>query len=68
MNAPSVEMIAAHDFAQIRAQVREFVRGEVVPREREIAETDAIPADIRQKAAAMACSATPYRRSSAAWA
>jgi acyl-CoA dehydrogenase len=25
----------------------------VVPREREIAETDAIPADIRQKAAAM---------------
>ncbi|MGD0604755.1 MAG: acyl-CoA dehydrogenase family protein [Streptosporangiaceae bacterium] len=53
MNAPSVEMIAADDFAQIRAQVREFVRGEVVPREREIAETDAIPADIRQKAAAM---------------
>ena len=34
MNAPSVEAVAAEDFAQIRAQVREFIRGEVLPRER----------------------------------
>ena len=53
MSVPSVETVAADDFAQIRAQVREFVRGEVVPREREIADADAIPADLRQKAAAM---------------
>ena len=53
MNAPSVEAVAAEDFAQIRAQVREFIRGEVLPREREIADTDAIPADIRRTAAAM---------------
>ena len=53
MSVPSVETVAADDFAQIRAQVREFVRGEVVPREREIAEADAIPTDLREKAAAM---------------
>ena len=40
-------------FAEILDQVRVFVRKEVVPREREIAETDAIPADLRALAADM---------------
>ena len=53
MNAPSAETVSADDFAQIRDQVREFVREQVVPREREIADTDAIPLDVRQQAAAM---------------
>ena len=47
------ETVAAEDFAAILAQVRRFVRDEVVPREREIADTDAIPDDLRQQAAAM---------------
>lgn len=41
------------EFAQILDQVRTFIRKEVVPREREIAETDAIPVDLRQLAADM---------------
>jgi acyl-CoA dehydrogenase len=53
MNAPSAETVSADDFALIRDQVREFVREQVVPREREIADTDAIPLDVRQQAAAM---------------
>jgi acyl-CoA dehydrogenase len=53
MAAPTTETVAAEDFAPILAQVREFVRDEVVPREREIADTDAIPEDLREKAAAM---------------
>ena len=40
-------------FEEILAAVREFVRGEVVPREDEIAERDEIPDDLRAKAAAM---------------
>ncbi len=51
--APSTETVAAEDFASILAQVRQFVRDEVVPREREIADTNAIPDDLREKAAAM---------------
>ena len=47
------ETVAAEDFAAILAQVRRFVRDEVVPREREIADTNAIPDDLRQQAAAM---------------
>jgi acyl-CoA dehydrogenase len=40
-------------FQEISRQVRSFVVKEVVPREREIAEIDAIPDDLRTKAAAM---------------
>ncbi|GAA5039350.1 acyl-CoA dehydrogenase family protein [Streptomyces siamensis] len=53
MPTPVEETVSADDFAQIHAQVREFIREEVVPREREIADGDAIPDDLRQKAAAM---------------
>ncbi|MHC1562522.1 acyl-CoA dehydrogenase family protein [Actinomycetospora sp. C-140] len=45
--------VADEDFAYIRDQVREFVREAVVPREAEIAETDAIPDDLRRQAAEM---------------
>ncbi|MFD5126004.1 acyl-CoA dehydrogenase family protein [Streptomyces sp. NPDC058385] len=53
MSTSAAEAVSAEDFAQIRAQVREFVREEVVPREREIADNDAIPDDLRRKTAAM---------------
>ena len=49
----STIVVEPEDFEHIRSQVREFIRNEVVPREQEIADGDAIPADIRQKAAAM---------------
>lgn len=39
------------NFEEIVRSLREFVRREVVPREQEIDETDAIPEDLRQKAA-----------------
>ncbi|GAB11347.1 acyl-CoA dehydrogenase [Gordonia araii NBRC 100433] len=42
--------VDADDFAQIRDSVREWVRTRVVPREREIADNDAIPDDLRQQA------------------
>ena len=45
--------VDADDFADILATAREFIRKEVVPREQEIADTDAIPEDIRKKAAAI---------------
>jgi acyl-CoA dehydrogenase len=45
--------VSAEDFAPILAQVREFVRDEVIPREREIADANAVPDDLRGKAAAM---------------
>ena len=45
--------VDADDFADILATAREFIRNEVVPREQEIADTDAIPEDIRKKAAAI---------------
>lgn len=38
-------------FADVVAQVRRFVLGEVVPREREIADADHIPDDLRRKTA-----------------
>jgi acyl-CoA dehydrogenase len=41
------------EFADVLEAVRRFVRTKVVPREDEIEETDAIPADIRQAAAEM---------------
>jgi acyl-CoA dehydrogenase len=43
----------AADFKEILSTVRSFVRDDVVPREGEIEATDAIPADIRQKAVDM---------------
>jgi acyl-CoA dehydrogenase len=52
MTGPSSE-VSNEDFAQILDQVRRFVCEQVVPREREIADSDAIPADLRQQAAAM---------------
>lgn len=45
--------VSAEDFDPILAQVRQFIRTKVVPRESEILETDAIPADIRKQAAEM---------------
>jgi acyl-CoA dehydrogenase len=48
-----VVTVSAEDFGPIVAQVREFVRDAVVPREREIAETNAVPDDLRAQAAAM---------------
>lgn len=45
--------VAAEDFAEILAQVKRFVRDEVVPREREIADTNAVPDGLRAQAAAM---------------
>ena len=41
------------DFRQILAATRRFVRDAVVPREAEIADGDAIPTDIRERAKAM---------------
>ncbi|MEO9330466.1 acyl-CoA dehydrogenase family protein [Gordonia aurantiaca] len=42
--------VSDEDFADILSATREFVREVVVPREQEILDTDAIPADIRQTA------------------
>src|SRR5215472_9579166 len=43
----------AAEFADVLDAVRRFVRTEVVPREEEIEESDAIPAEIRRAAAEM---------------
>ncbi|WP_043451102.1 acyl-CoA dehydrogenase family protein [Jongsikchunia kroppenstedtii] len=40
--------VSPEDFSMILEQVRDFVRSTVVPREQEIADTDAIPDDLRQ--------------------
>jgi acyl-CoA dehydrogenase len=45
--------VSPEDFRLIRDQVRDFVRTRVVPREQEIAGTDAIPDDLRRQAAEM---------------
>ncbi|WP_216913189.1 acyl-CoA dehydrogenase family protein [Nocardia noduli] len=45
--------VSSEDFAPILAQVRQFVRTRVVPREQEILDTDAVPADIRKQVAEM---------------
>ena len=45
--------VDVEEFRQILDQVRTFVAKEVVPRESEIAEQDAVPEDLRQSAAAM---------------
>jgi acyl-CoA dehydrogenase len=43
----------AESFVQVLEAVRDFVRTEVVPREQEIEETDAVPGMLRSKAAEM---------------
>jgi acyl-CoA dehydrogenase len=45
--------VSSEDFQEILAQVRDWVRTRVVPREREIADADAIPDDLRKQAADM---------------
>jgi acyl-CoA dehydrogenase len=45
--------VSAEDFRLILDQVRDFVRTRVLPREREIADTNAIPADLRKQTAEM---------------
>ncbi|MDG3009896.1 acyl-CoA dehydrogenase [Rhodococcus sp. D2-41] len=45
--------VGAEDFRDILGQTRDFVRKEVVPREQEIADGDAVPDDLRRKAADM---------------
>ena len=45
--------VTAADFAEIHAQLRRFVRGQVVPRENEIMAEDRVPDDIRDAASAM---------------
>ena len=48
-----VSAVSADDFREILAQTRHFVRSTVLPRESEIAEGDAIPADLREQAKRM---------------
>jgi acyl-CoA dehydrogenase len=45
--------VSAEDFALILGMVRDFVRTRIMPRELEIADTDAVPADLRKLAAEM---------------
>src|SRR5450631_2568354 len=45
--------VSADDFRLILDQVRDFIRTRVVPREQEIADTNAIPDDLRKQAAEM---------------
>src|SRR6201996_6212841 len=45
--------VSAEDFRLIHEQVRDFIRTRVVPREQEIADTNAIPEDLRKQAAKM---------------
>ncbi|WP_407442832.1 acyl-CoA dehydrogenase family protein, partial [Rhodococcus sp. (in: high G+C Gram-positive bacteria)] len=52
LSTPAAE-VDDDDFREILAQTRAFVRTVVVPREQEIADTDAIPDDIRRAAEEM---------------
>ena len=47
------DVVTPEDFQAILAQLRDWVRTKVVPREREIADADAIPDDLRKQAADM---------------
>ncbi|MQY21794.1 Acyl-CoA dehydrogenase [Nocardia sp. RB20] len=49
----AVPEVDPEDFSAILAQVREFIRTRVVPREQEIMAADAIPADLRKQTAEM---------------
>ncbi|ACY99894.1 acyl-CoA dehydrogenase domain protein [Thermomonospora curvata DSM 43183] len=48
-----INFMDAQDFADVLAAVRSFVREQVIPREEEIEETDAIPESLRQAAREM---------------
>ena len=48
-SASSAPAVSDDDFREILAQTRQFVRLAVLPREAEIAENDAIPADLRDQ-------------------
>lgn len=50
---PAGTHVSPDDFNDILAQVRDFVRTKVVPREQEIADADAVPEDLRKQAAGM---------------
>ncbi|MFF0816876.1 acyl-CoA dehydrogenase family protein [Rhodococcus sp. NPDC003318] len=50
---PAGAEVGAEDFAEILSQTRRFIRSVVVPREQEIADTNAIPDDIRDAAKEM---------------
>ena len=52
-NGRMSDAVSSEDFRVILAQVRDWVRTRVVPREREIADADAIPDDLRKQAADM---------------
>jgi len=45
--------VDADDFRSVRAAVRELIRGSVLPREEQIEDDDAIPAELRAQAAEM---------------
>ena len=47
------DRVSDDDFSDIHAQVRRFVRTDVVPRENEIMAADRIPDDLRAAAAQM---------------
>jgi acyl-CoA dehydrogenase len=49
----SDDVVTPEDFQAILAQLRDWVRTKVVPREREIADADAVPDDLRKQAADM---------------
>jgi acyl-CoA dehydrogenase len=49
--APASSEVSPEDFAEILAATREFIRTRVIPRENEIMEADAIPADLRAASA-----------------
>ena len=49
----STPAVSADDFEQIRSVVHTFIRTKVLPRENEIMATDAIPDDLRERAAQM---------------
>jgi acyl-CoA dehydrogenase len=53
MNVRTEKTMESADFEAVLDAVRRFVREDVVPREDEIEETDAIPEDVRHKAAEM---------------
>src|SRR5688572_11293832 len=50
--SPAAE-VGEDDFAAILAQTRDFVRSEVVPRERQIMADDEVPVELRRQAAEM---------------
>src|SRR3954470_19605163 len=50
MTSPVASEVSDHDFADIQAATRQFIRNQVVPRELEIMAADMVPDDIRDQA------------------